>query len=284
MSLSMSEWLAMREAADAAARARELLGPVRRALPAGPDRRGPLVIHDLGCGTGAMGRWLAGQLPGPQHWVLYDRDAELLKLAADRAEPAAGDGTAVTVEPRLRELTTLTAADLAGAALVTASALLDMLTRDGMDRIAAACVGAGCPALLALSVEGRVLLDPADPLDAEFEAAFNDHQRRDTGGGRRLLGPDAPEYAVAAFTRLGARVTARPSPWRLGPGHAELIGEWLRGWVGAACEHRPALAGPADGYLRRRLAEAAAGRLRVEVGHCDLFVETAGEPSPARDT
>jgi hypothetical protein len=35
-----------------------------RAAPA----TGRWVIHDLGCGTGAMGRWLAPVLPGPQHW------------------------------------------------------------------------------------------------------------------------------------------------------------------------------------------------------------------------
>ena len=30
---------------------------------------GPGSIHDLACGTGSMGRWLAPLLPGPQRWV-----------------------------------------------------------------------------------------------------------------------------------------------------------------------------------------------------------------------
>jgi len=55
-----SNWLDLREGADAAARARELVGQLRPHLPAG----GALVIHDLACGTGAMGRWLAPRLPG----------------------------------------------------------------------------------------------------------------------------------------------------------------------------------------------------------------------------
>ena len=71
-------WLALREPVDAAARARDLAEALERALPAG----GPRVIHDLGCGTGAMGRWLAPLLAGPQHWVVHDRDADLLALAA----------------------------------------------------------------------------------------------------------------------------------------------------------------------------------------------------------
>ena len=72
------DWLALREPADAAARAADLVDRVRRRL-AGDA---PAVIHDLGSGTGSMGRWLAPRLPGPQHWVLYDRDADLLARAA----------------------------------------------------------------------------------------------------------------------------------------------------------------------------------------------------------
>jgi SAM-dependent methyltransferase len=260
------EWLGLREGADAAARAPELVEPVRRRLAGAPRP----VIRDLGCGTGSMGRWLAGRLPGPQHWIMYDRDPALLDHAAATMVGAAADGAPVTVATRRRDVTTLTADDLAGTALVTASALLDLLTREEVDRIAAACVGAACPALLTLSVVGRVTLTPADPLDEEIAAAFNAHQRRVTGG-RRLLGPDAPDAAVEAFARRGAAVLVRPSPWRLGPERAALTGEWLRGWVGAAREQRPALAAPAAGYLRRRLAAAAAGELRVTVGHSDLL-------------
>ena len=54
------------------------------------------MIHDLGCGTGAMGRWLAPLLPGPQHWVLHDRDPDLLDVAAADPPGPAADGSAVT--------------------------------------------------------------------------------------------------------------------------------------------------------------------------------------------
>ena len=63
-------WLALREPADAAARATDLVDQMRQRL----RPSGRYVIHDLGCGTGAMGRWLAPLLPGPQHWVVHDRD------------------------------------------------------------------------------------------------------------------------------------------------------------------------------------------------------------------
>lgn len=62
-----------------------------------------------------------------------------------------------------------------------------------------------------------------------------------------------------------------PSPWRLGADEAALTAEWLRGWVGAAVEQRPALAARAESYLQSRLAACAAGELRVVVHHSDVL-------------
>jgi hypothetical protein len=268
------DWLALRESADAAARAPELLDPLRAYLATVPRGGRPggrrLVIWDLGCGTGSQGRWLAGRLRCPQHWILHDRDPELLARAGQDMTGTAAGGSLVTVETREGDLIDLRAADLAGTSLVTASALLDLLTSDEVDGLAGACVDAGCPALLTLSVTGRVELDPADPLDAEVTAAFNAHQRR-VAGGRRLLGPDAVTIATEAFERRGAVVRSRPSPWRLGADQAALTARWLAGWVAAALDQRPDLAPEGESYLRRRLDACADGELRVVLHHRDLL-------------
>jgi hypothetical protein len=246
------EWLLLREPADAAARSAELVERLRRRLA----KADPLLIHDLGGGSGAMGRWLAPRLPEQQHWVVHDRDAGLLELAV-ATRPAA-----VTVEARRSDITRLTPHDLAGASLITASALLDLLTAEGLVRLLRVCTGR--PMLLTLTVVGRVILNPADPLDARIGAAFNAHQRR--GG---LLGPDAVATAVK---ELGAEVLVRPSPWRLDAAHPDLTAEWFDGWVAAACEQEPALATEAGAYRDRRLAQAAAGELAVTVDHADLLM------------
>lgn len=296
------EWLALREAADAAARAPELLEPLRLRLPgsgtAAADRHGrvaPLVIRDLGCGTGSMGRWLAPRLSGRQHWILHDHDPRLLELAATRLPRKAADGSPVTVATERGDVSRLTAERLKGTSLVTASALLDLFTREELDGLVAACAGAGCPALLALSVVGRVDLSPADPMDAEITDAFNAHQRREEHG-RRLLGPDAVAAASVAFARRGMTVRVQTSPWRLGAGAVDfpdtaagpgsvggggrtpdgrlsrqLAAEWLRGWVGAAREQRPDLASRAEAYLQRRLETCEAGELSVVVHHSDVL-------------
>ncbi len=271
-----TEWLALREPADAAARARDLVARLRREL-ARTDR---WMIHDLGCGTGAMYRWLAPLLPTPQHWVLHDRDLDLLEAAASQ-QPRRGDGgAAVTLEVRQSDITELEPGDLAGATLITASALLDMLTQSELTGLIMACADAECPILLTLSVIGRVELTPAEPLDSRVAAAFDAHQLRATERGR-LLGPDAVAVAVRRFGRLGAEVLLSPSPWRLGVEQGELLVEWLTGWFGAACEQDPELASE-GGYIRRRLAQATAGELRVTVGHADLLV-TPGAGRTADD-
>ncbi len=271
------DWLALREGVDAAARAPELveLLCVHLAAAAGPGA--PAVIRDLGCGTGSMGRWLAPRLSGPQVWILYDRDPGLLGSAAARMPSVAADGAPVTARTQQGDVTGLRSADLTGTALVTTSAVLDLLTAEEVAGLAAACTDAGVAALLTLSVTGRVECTPSEPLDAAFAAAFDAHQRRREGD-RRLLGPDAVAVTVDAFARRGAVVVSRPSPWCLGADRAELAEEWLRAWIAAACVQQPELRRWAGGYLGRRLDACRAGRLRLVVGHADVLALPPGVP------
>jgi SAM-dependent methyltransferase len=265
-----SGWLALREPADAAARATDLVEEIARYLA--HDRA--TEVRDLGCGTGSMARWLAPRLVGPQRWVLYDRDAELLPLVDANPPRAASDGAPVSVETQQRDITRLDPGDLTGASLVTASALLDMMTSDELQRLVETCAEPGCPVLITLTVTGGVAVRPGDPADELFAEAFNEHQRRDSPAGRRL-GPDALEAAVDGFTRQGRSVVVRPSPWRLSPDERALTTEWLAGWVAAACEQRPELERLRPSYVERRLAELDEGRLSVTVHHQDLLVRPA---------
>jgi len=87
-------------------------------------------------------------------------------------------------------------------------------------------------------------------------------------------------YMVSAlrqglFGPGAAGAVGTPPAWRFTTlrftGGRALLAEGRRGWVGAACEQRPELAAAGEAYLRRRLAECAAGRLRATVGHADLL-------------
>lgn len=264
LSTATPSWLALRSSADDAARSSELAVLLARLLPLGP-----VVLHDLGTGTGGMTRWLAPRLPGPQEWVLRDGDAAIVgHLDLDAVTDDAGRPIRVSVV--VEALETLATRAFDGASAVTASALLDVVTREEVRRIIDACVAAGVPALFSLSVTGAVVLDPPDALDGAIGDAFNAHQRRDADG-RRLLGPDAAPVLTRLFAEAGWRVRTAPAPWHLGATDAPLVAAWLDGWVGAAVEQRPELADDAEAYLARRAAHLAEGALRVIVSHQDVL-------------
>ncbi|MFC7491055.1 MULTISPECIES: class I SAM-dependent methyltransferase [unclassified Knoellia] len=289
-----ADWLGLRESADAAARSEALVDSlvalmgrqrktsVEDTRPDGCGAPAPspqaLVIHDLGCGSGSMARWLAPRLPGPQRWILHDRDPALLAVAEVDPPRVAADGSWVTVETRRGDVTRLSSRSLTGASLMAASALLDMFTGEDVDRVVESCVRAGCPALLTLSVTGHVRFTPADSLDARLERAFNGHQRR-TVAGRTLLGPGAVAVVARVFRGHGWGVHVANSAWHLDASNPALTREWLCGWAGAAVEQRPELAARAHDWLARRTADVDA-ILSVTVEHVDLLVvppTSAGE-------
>ena len=86
--------------------------------------------------------------------------AELLGRDRERAPGPAVDGGPVTVEARHSDITRIPPGELSDAALITASALLDMLTEAALDAVVSVCAGVGCPVLITLSVVGHVELTP----------------------------------------------------------------------------------------------------------------------------
>ncbi len=177
----------------------------------------------------------------------------------------------MTVETRRSDIARPAPGDLAGASLITASALLDMLSADELAAMLGACTEIGCPILLALTVVGRVGLTPADRLDTRMAAAFNAHQRRTTTAGR-LLGPDAVAAAVETLRATGAEVLVRPSPWRLDAAHADLTPSGSPGGSAPPASRSPRWpprpAPTSSGAWRRR----PSGISRVTVDHADLLM------------
>ena len=274
------DWLALREAADHRSRAGALVDRLRAEWRA----RGWTRVVDLGSGTGSNLRYLAPRLPGPQQWTLIadliprrgpDHDADLLA----RADAA---GTAAEVRRVHGDLAEAGLTEVGQADLVTCSALLDLVTKDWLDRLARACRAAGSGAYLALTYDGVMRWSAAgrggdgpgeagDPDDAAIRDAVNAHQRRDRGPAT-ALGPAAAAAAEALFRTVGYRTWRLPSPWRLGPGDRALALALIDGWEHAALDLSPppARARRIRGWARRR-RQTAAGRFELTVGHQDLL-------------
>jgi len=217
-----------------------------------------------------MMRWLAPLLPGPQTWVLHDWSPSLTERAIDGPRPVDQDNEPIDVSAQVGQLADLQASDLQGASLVTASALLDVLTSREVHAIVDACVASGCPALLTLSVTGFVELNPFDERDDAFRRAFNAHQLRITDG-RRLLGRYGALVARGLFTEAGWHVRSSVTTWRLNDAEPRLLREWLDGWIGAAVEQSPELQDEAVRYREWRVAQQGRGELSAIIRHVDLL-------------
>lgn len=258
MSRFTAEWLRLREPHDARARSRRALEPLVQWSRSRPCIR----ILDLGGGTGSNLRFLAPKLESRQEWTIIDRDDAL--LARLRA-PAAVDVAS--------ELTDMTLGfgwlDRRDIDLVTASALLDLVSAAWLDDLLQRCAARGIAVHMALTYDGTLRFEPPDAADAVVRDCLNRHQTGDKGFGP-ALGPTAATYAADALRRLGYRVVEDRSPWRLAPADRRLQQRLTDDWAAVAAEVEPASADGIRAWRARRSAWIAAGRSGLEVGHRDV--------------
>jgi hypothetical protein len=262
-----ADWLALREPFDHAARSIDLTCALLEALPC--DR--PLRILDLAAGTGSNLRYLAGaagsappppwpRRSGPAECLLVDHDPLLLA----RVPQMAG------VETRCLDLSTLDDGTIfEGRDLVSASALLDLVSEPWLLTLANRCAACGAAALFALSYDGVIACTPEDSDDGTIVSLVNEHQRTDKGFGP-ALGPDATDRAARGFADLGYRVQRAPSDWQLTADAGELQRRLIDGWAQAAAAMAPHQIRMIDAWRERRFAHVAAGWSTMTVGHEDF--------------
>lgn len=263
-----SDWLSLREPADRAARDSVLCRRVADRL----GRQESCRIVDLGAGTGAGLRWLAPSLPVAQEWWLIDHDPELLaRWSTMSTLPAV-----VSVHTRQFDLTReLDRVEALAPDLITASALLDLVSGEWLDRLSRLCERTGAALYCTLNVDGTLIWTPALAADAWVNASFNRHQRGDKGFGP-ALGATAVEQLAERLHALGYRVEIAASPWRLGPEQCELQQALLDGYRGVVEELEPGAPWLVDWLAERRALIGAAGA-EHRVGHRDLFAWPSAE-------
>ena len=291
MSGFSAAWLALREGADARARqapaAALLVDRLVDALVAGRPPGWPLRVVDLGSGSGANLRCLAPHLGHDQHWLLVDDDAALLAQAPRAVEAwartrgcavATGNGGLRIAAPafsaalqwrRIDLAVRLDALALHGVDLLTASALLDLVSPAWIDRLVERCHVERCAVLFALSDDGRVGWRPALAADAEVRLLLNRHQGRDKGFGP-AVGPQAAAYAAARLRAAGFAVGQGHSDWQLDGADGALQAALARGWAQAAVEVEPSRRPAIDAWLAQRLGHVARQASVLTVGHVDL--------------
>lgn len=261
---ALARWLTLREDADTASRSAVLTEIVAGALP----RTSPIRILDLATGTGSNIRYLMTRLPRPQRWLAVDRSERLLAELSRQLGACAPEG--VTIETQQRNLGTLDASLFEGCHLVTASALLDLVSADWLRSCAEASRAASAVVLFTITYNGHSTSAPPEPEDELVLELFNRHQRTDKGLGGVAAGPEAAAAAVMAFEEAGYIVQRETSDWVLGPERREMQRMLIDGWAEAASEIAPDRAPLIRDWHARRLAHVEAGRSHIRVGHDDL--------------
>lgn len=282
-------WLALREPYDTAARSQAwaTLGPFVRTVG------GELRIVDLAAGTGANLRFLAPRLGGPQHWRLVDHDPGLHEAARTRLAAwstglgasvrTTGVGGLVIEAPAFLLRIDFIGRDLAAAgalsviddaSLVTASALIDLVSSSWLDDCITRCAHSGADVAFALGCVGAAQWVPADDDDAEVIRAFGTHHHGDKGFGP-ALGPDAAKAAGTALRRAGYAVTEADSPWRIDATDRAMLRAMVIGHADAAAEMSDAPVRIGQ-WRDRRLAAIDAARLSLRVDHRDLWARAPG--------
>jgi hypothetical protein len=181
-----------------------------------------------------------------------------------------GSGLTCAIRTRCVDLTELgDAALFEGHALITASALLDLVSERWISALANLCHLNGAAVLLSLTYDGRIQCEPVEPEDSTICELVNVHQQSDKGFGS-ALGPQAAFCAERCFGALGYQVRREPSDWRLPAEARDLQRRLIEGWAEAAVAVAPGEADRVARWLARRLEHVHAGRSRIIVGHQDL--------------
>jgi hypothetical protein len=267
MSSFSAEWLALREPYDVHARNPEVLDSVVAMFKSFPSIR----IVDLACGTGSTLRALSPRLAVPQNWRLADNDLGLLARAIAMTRP-----TGISVEGIPLDLNRDLEAVLDGPVdLIVTSALLDLVSGVWLERLAVEIVARAIPIYAALSYDGRIELDPIDPMDEAVVATVNEHQRTNKGFGP-ALGPSASSFAIGQFEKLGYAVVHGVSDWVIGPTDRNIQMEIVASWASAAREIGDVSLADTVTWLTRRRDLVSDGRSSIRVGHVDVFARPMG--------
>ena len=251
-----ADWLSLRARYDTEARAEVLEQRLARFAAARLNGSGrALQVIDLGAGSGNNHRHLSPRLPIRQHWTLVDGDEDLLRTAPQTTDISRKHADlAVDLEAAIPET----------ADLVTASALIDLVSRNWLVRLVRRVEEVNAALLVVLTYDGRIRWSDDDAEDGWVRDLVNTHQRGEKGFGP-ALGPDAPR---ALQDVAGPGLATFSSDWRIGRADRDMRIALVDGWATAAAEIAHEDRSRVSAWaLRRRESEAD-----LIVGHADQLM------------
>ena len=261
------EWLNLREASDHKARDRHLLKTAANWL--NDLKSKDKVIVDLGSGTGSTIRGLQRykELAPSIQWRLVDNDPELLAEAIHRHSED------YSIESFLVDLSATQKLPLESVSLITASALLDLVSgdfiRDFCQLIREKNEDRPVGFYSALNYDGCIKWTPFHSLDAAILMNFNADQRRDKGFGP-ALGPDATDFLKTQFHSTKFQCLSAKSPWLLGSADYLLTESLINGISDVAIQTDGLTNSDIQDWKTFRIKNVRTGTCYL--GHTDILV------------
>ena len=260
-----ADWLALREPYDGIARA----GAPMQLLKAWSRDKSRLTIADLGSGTGANFRAISPHFVCPQQWILLEWDPALIEQGHGLQSAKLENNCQCHYVPC--DLTTdLETAVPIRVDLVTASALIDLVSETWLDRLLDLVRNRHCALYLTLSYNGEMSWEPAEEFDDEAHRLFEEHQRRDKGFGP-ALGGQAVAHLHAQLSGIVGRVQTGASDWLFGPADTDIQRSLLQTIVRAGKEVDESSSAALDQWAVRRRMAIDETQSHCRVGHQDLL-------------
>ncbi|MEQ9488186.1 MAG: class I SAM-dependent methyltransferase [Alphaproteobacteria bacterium] len=251
-------WLDLREPYDRHALNKDVLNEISRWSASFGK---PLRIVDLGCGTGAAFRHLHEHLPAGSRWTAVDGDHTLLDHAVARTQ---------ATPLRCNLAIGLSFIPFNAFDLVTASAFIDLVSEQWLDKLVGLITKNRCAVWLPMAATKKREWAPPDEADDRMSALFNDHMKSDKGFGP-ALGCDAADCAEKKLRDAGYRVFTGNSDWVLEQRSADLQLALLHGYREALLDAGIEDTEWLDTWTDHRRSAIDAHQSTHIVGHRDLF-------------
>ena len=230
-----------------------------------------LVVRSIGAWSTMIRHCWRRYLRHSPHWARRHNYRLTVEDRAGEVEPIniIGPNFHAKVERQRVDLAIdLPRLDFSEATLVTASALLDLVSASWLQTLICKAKATRVAMLFALNVDGPITWDPGDPADEHVHALFSRHQNRDKGFGP-ALGSQAVAIALQRMASAGYQTQQTRTDWLIDGAQApEMQLAMVQGMAVAALEQDPTTRDAVQSWKARRDASIGVSRLRV--GHVDI--------------
>jgi len=275
-------WLELREPLDRKFRSNELIKTLNLVLP-----NRPIHVIDLGTGTGSNLRYLCKELKGNQIWQLIDNDGNLLKTIPAYTNEWAiknkllvkklgnellikGQNIECHAYIQQKNLSDLTDIMIPEKALVSCSALLDLVSKNWLITLAKKCMYIKATILFTLNYDGHIKFRPREDDDELVRSLINKHQLKNKGFGN-AMGPKAGHMAIQVFSEIGYNIRSQCSNWKIKSNNNELQAMLLDMWLDAATEVSPEQKNRLRNWRKKRQHHIISRDSELEIGHTDIL-------------